>query len=487
MFILQILGAILILSFLIFIHELGHFLAAKKNGVKVHEFALGFPPTLFKKKKGDTEYKLNLIPFGGYVKLHGEDSFDKKVLKDKDSFASKTPWQKIQILMAGVVMNFLVFWVLSTGALMFGSEPFILNTDDLKHAFEEGYVDYEYGFVAEEQVMEQVEEAYNNLDSESLMSFVEDGSLDIFTELPAWEIGGVDSFWDEYLQDGDLLLSVGGVPLFDRETFVNRIVSSEEVEFVVLRDGDLERFDVVFPYDYEVDNILPESVAMQAGVMSGDRLLSVDGVDVNRGQTVLDISRESSGDEIEYVFVRDGEELRINMTPGEDGVVGMSLLPSYGAAVIGFGYVDSYYPFTINDFDYDIALWEAPFVSLQNGWEISKLTAVGFVTTLGDVIFRFDVSDEVGGPVQVAKLSYEFVGLGGTELMNFIALISLSLAVINILPIPALDGGRILFVIIEALRGKVLNRKIEAYIHAIGFFALMVFILVVTVFDLLRL
>lgn len=484
MFILQILGAVLILSFLIFIHELGHFLAAKKNGVKVHEFALGFPPTLFKKKKGDTEYKLNLIPFGGYVKLHGEDSFDPKVVKDQKSFASKNPLQRIEILTAGVLMNFLVFWILSTGALLLGSQPYILDMSDLEQAFENGYVDYESGFVGEKS--EEAYEFYNNNDEE-LLALIEGDKIDSFVELPAWEVSSVDSYWSEFLNEGDLVLSVNNVPVFDREAFVTQLVSSEDSVVSVVRDGDLSEFDLSYEYDYKVSQVFEGSVAEAAGVLKGDVIKKVDGVDLNKSKPVIEISRGKVGEVIDYEIERDGESLSIDMVPQKHGLVGMALLPVYNDPLIGFGYIETLYPVTIHGFDYNIDWWMAPFVSLQDGWEISKLTASGFVGTLGDIIFNFNVSDEVGGPVQVAKLSYEFVGLGGTELMNFIALISLSLAVINILPIPALDGGRILFVLIEALRGKPLSRKIEAYIHAIGFLALMGFILIVTVFDLLRL
>jgi regulator of sigma E protease len=213
----------------------------------------------------------------------------------------------------------------------------------------------------------------------------------------------------------------------------------------------------------------------------------VAGEKVNRLNTVTSVAKQHIGEEIEYEFLRDGDVVSVSMMPSEAGLVGMSLLSRYSDPMIGFGVQETYFPVTINDFNFDISVWEAPFVSLQNGWEISKLTAVGFVTTIMDAFLKFDISEEVGGPVQVAKMSYEFVGLGGTELMNFVALISLSLAVINILPIPALDGGRILFVLVEALRAKPLNRKLEAYIHALGFLILMLFIFVITIFDLLRL
>lgn len=483
MFILQVLGAVLILSFLVFIHELGHFLAARKNGVKVHEFAIGFGKNLFTRKKGDTEYKINLFPLGGYVRLHGEDSFDPKIVKDKDSFASKTPWQKIEILTAGVLMNFLVFWVLATGALMFGAEPFVLDFEDLENNFEEGIVQYENGFSSGDS---EVYDMYENAD-EGLLSMVESGDLEPFVDLPAWRIDEVDGFWSDYLVEGDLLLSVNNIPVFDVSKFIEELVSAETSVLGVWRESEYVEFDVDYSYNYEISKVFEGSIAEEAGVEVGDVLISVDGVDVNRSKPVNVLAKEKVGEVVEYEFVRDGEVVVIDMSPEEGGLVGMALLQVYQDPLLGFGFVDTFFPRTIVGFEYNLPWWKTPWVALQNGWEISKLTAQGFVGALVDIVFNFSVSEEVGGPVQVAKLSYEFVGLGGTELMNFIALISLSLAVINVLPIPALDGGRILFVIIEALRAKPLDRKMEAYIHAIGFIALMAFIVVVTIFDLLRL
>ena len=486
MVLLQIIGAILILSFLIFIHELGHFLAAKKNGIKVHEFALGFPPTIWKKKKGETTYKLNLIPFGGYVKLHGEDSFDPKILKDKKSFASKSPWQKIQVLLAGVVMNFFVFWILSSLALAIGTQPMILSSEDLYDVFRDGRVEYDLGFMGED--VESSWDDYENGNFTELVSKVESGGLKNFIELPAWRVGEVESdYWGQYLQEGDLLLRAGGDPVFSRDDFVESLISNEVVSLDIYRDGEFLVDELIYDYNYEITQVLEGSVAEESGVLVGDVLLEVGGEDVHRGNSVVDINKKNIGVELDYLFLRNGEEVVVSMTPNNNGLVGMAFTPRFENDLIGFGYTEVSFPYTINDFVEEVAFWKAPFIALSNAWEISKLTASGFVGTILDVFFSFNVSEEIGGPVQVFKLSYEFVGIGGTELMNFIALISLSLAVINILPIPALDGGRILFVIIEALRGAPMDRKIEAYIHAIGFALLMTLILVVTVFDFLRL
>src|SRR5438552_12800 len=105
---LTIIAVIVIFSLLVIIHELGHFITARRNGIKVLEFGFGFPPRLWSKKVGETEYSINAIPFGGFVKLFGEDSSDKKVLENKRSFAGKSPWVRTKVVVAGVVMNLIL-------------------------------------------------------------------------------------------------------------------------------------------------------------------------------------------------------------------------------------------------------------------------------------------------------------------------------------------------------------------------------------------
>lgn len=485
MVLLQILGAILILSFLIFIHELGHFLAAKKNGIKVEEFAIGFPPTLFKFKRGETDYKLNLIPFGGYVKLFGEDSFDPKVVKDKKSFASKTPWQKIQVLIAGVVMNFLVFWIFSSVALMNGGQPFILNSEQLNNLFLEKEVQYEVGLKGE-----SAEEGYNYIferNDQGLVELTKSEKLDNFVLLSAFRVNDIDDYWSEYLNSGDIIVEVNDYPVIDEVNFIEKLSHGEDglADLKVFRDGEFVDMQVQYEFNYRVESLL-EGVAMENDVQVGDLIESVNGVELDGNDSLRQINLENIGKELEYVFVRDGEEITKTFVVPESGLIGMYFVPNYVSPVMGFGYVVVDFPYTVESLK-DYKFYEAGLVSLRDGWAISKLTATGFVGTILDVFFKFEVSEEIGGPVQVVKMSYEFVGLGGNDLLNFIALISLSLAVINILPIPALDGGRILFVVVEALRGKPLDRKLEAYIHGLGFMVLMLFIFVVTIFDFLRL
>ncbi|MBN1258381.1 site-2 protease family protein, partial [Candidatus Peregrinibacteria bacterium] len=143
MIILTVIAFIVIFSLLILVHEWGHFFAARKAGIKVEEFGIGLPPRakkLFKDKKG-TLYSFNWIPFGGFVRLFGEDSHDPKVLRDRKSFASKTKWARSAVILAGVFMNFVLAWMLITVGFSFGMKPFMVTDADLARGIEQGVVE----------------------------------------------------------------------------------------------------------------------------------------------------------------------------------------------------------------------------------------------------------------------------------------------------------------------------------------------------------
>jgi len=137
---LTILVFFLIFSLLIVIHELGHFMMARRHGVKVEEFGFGLPPKLWSKKVGETEYSINAIPFGGFVRLLGEDSHDKKAKTSPKSFSRKTLFQRFQIVFAGVAMNFLLAWLLLSIGFTVGMQPLLVNGDDFLQAVREGRV-----------------------------------------------------------------------------------------------------------------------------------------------------------------------------------------------------------------------------------------------------------------------------------------------------------------------------------------------------------
>ncbi len=532
--ILNIIGTIFLLSFLVIIHELGHYWAAKRNGVKVHEFGIGFPPKLFKFKKGDTEWCINLIPFGGYVKLHGEDAYDPEILKDKKSFASKKPWQKLEIILAGVFMNFMVFWILMSVAIWSGIDPVVTNEAQYKAAFNQGYYKMKPGVVVEasndsnikqgdyltavnsvpvnsiEQILPVINGEYKNLDSitfESadgtstsnleLKNFKSEIDFYPITSVPVFEVvsKSESGFLSQYLEVGDKVVSVNNNPVFDLASFFASFEEPafEENNYVIdlVRGGKNLAVTVpVYQSSFVVDEVIKDSPALKGGLLKGDEIIAVDGLIVSTKDNLADLVKNKNLDTVVYTVKRSGLEsdLDLILNPDKDGLVGVMLTTDIKLTDFGLDFrrsveVGSVYKVK----KYSESWYVAPFAALELGLQVGTATVKAFIGTIIDLITNFKVSEDVGGPVQVAKLSYYFVGKGGIELLNFMALISLSLAVINILPIPALDGGRFLFILVEALRGKPLNPKFEAVVHTLGFLGLMALILIISVFDIIRL
>jgi len=353
--ILTILGFLVILSTLVLIHELGHFLAARFFKMRVEEFGLGFPPKLCTiTKKGDTEYTLNWLPLGGFVRLKGEQGNEEGVM-DPDSFAAKPIWQRIIVLAAGVFMNFVLTVAVLTIGFMVG--------------------------------------------------------------LPAF-------------MDG---MSTGGT----------------------VRDAAII-----------ITHVAPGSPAQKSDLQTGDKIISFDGEVMSEVGQVREYTRTRLGQTVAVKIKRGSEELTKD-THVE--VLAQTKEPGIGIGFLQSGIV-SYPP--------HIAFIEA----CKGTWYLT----VGIVQSLWNAITHFTV-DGFSGPVGIAVATGETAKLGYAYMLFLIAQLSLGLAVMNILPIPALDGGRILFAVIEKLRGRVVAAATEGVIHTIGFFALIGLIILITVKDIMRL
>ena len=369
---------IIILGLLVFVHELGHFLVARRNGVMAEEFGFGFPPRIFglyKTKNGkrklmwgskdvestDTIYSLNWIPLGGFVKIMGEDGEEKK---DPKSFASKSPFTRTRILAAGVAMNFLLAAVLLSI----------------------GY------FVGIPQAVDDA--ASGNLKNEKIQI------IETIPGSPAEQMG---------IQVGDQIVgaSVGS----------DRIVDFKTVE--------------------EVQNFINAKKGQEIKL------------DVKRGNETLALSGTPRTD-----------------FPASEGALGISLVKT---AEVSYPWYE--------------AIWRGAKTTV----DLAGMIIVAFGNLLWKLITGHSVGMDVSGPVGIAVLTGQVAKLGFIYILQFTALLSVNLAIINILPIPALDGGRILFILIEKIKGKAVSQKFEARAHNIGFALLITLMVVVTFRDVARL
>jgi regulator of sigma E protease len=370
---------LLILSVLVLVHEFGHFIVAKRNGIRVEEFGLGLPPRLIGKQIGETIYSFNLLPFGGFVKLTGEDpeeTEDNPALnKDPRSFSSKTPWQRAAVLVAGVAMNSLLAIVIFYIVLAFSS-------------FKTSYI-----------------------------------------------------------------------PMFFDYTF---------------RFGKVETLDSV------ISDIQPGSGAEKSGIQSGEAILDIDGASV---KNVSDIRNVLQGKEGKTVQVR----LLDLKTEGDTSIRTVSAIPekdAQGSAVLGV-YLSKSVRINYSQFPLNVLS------GVLHAYNVTAYSISAFAHVIGLSYTNrtiAPVSETVAGPVGIYNIVGSVIKYGGSRvvlnLLDFIGLMSVSLAFINILPVPALDGGRLFFVLFEGITKKRINPEVELRLHKIGFALLLGLILLITIKDI---
>lgn len=376
MLILGIIIGLIVLVLLVVVHELGHAVVAKRNGVVVEEFGIGFPPKAWAKKlKSGMLFTLNWLPLGGFVKLQGENDSASK----KGDYGAATFWQKTKILFAGVVVNWLVAVLLLTAL--------------------------------------------------------------------AW---------------------TSGLP---------KIIPSQ---FTVPSDTTLVTSPVI------VSSIVEGYPAAGAGIEQGDEIISFNGEPIESTQELIDVSKDSRGETVPVVYERDGTETTVDVT-----------LRDADSAVFGAG---------LGQQEYVKATWSAPVVGVVTTAQYTWVTLEG----LGNLLYNFvaglvgqlsfsaegreqateqlnEAGASVAGPVGILGVIFPAASEAGFSQIVFLAaIISLTLAVMNALPIPALDGGRWFVTALYKVRGKKLTKEKEESIHGTGFMVLMGLIVIITIADVIK-
>lgn len=352
--ILTIIIFVLILGLLIFAHEFGHFIIAKRKGLKVLEFGFGFPPRLLGIKRGETTYSLNLIPIGGFVKILGEEG---EAATDSRSFAAQPIRTRGLILCAGVLMNFLLAIV---------------------------------------------------------------------------------------------LLSIGfkiGLP---------QVVDSVEGK---VRD---KKIQIAF--------IAKDSPAEKAELSLGDEIISIDGEKFEKVELIQEKIKEKAGKEVTIEIKRGADILVKTVVPREN--------PPKGEGALGIGLVKTgivSYP-----------IFSAILKGVSFTFTIIITIFIAFYEVIKNLIVGKPITAELAGPIGIAVMTGQAARMGFVYILQFTAILSINLGIINILPFPALDGGRILFLIIEKIRKKKVSQKIENLIHTIGFAFLILLMILVTFRDIFR-
>ncbi|MBY0376552.1 site-2 protease family protein [Patescibacteria group bacterium] len=361
---------IVILLVLVIVHEFGHFYSAKKFGIRVDEFGFGFPPKLFGIKKGETEYTFNAIPFGGFVKIFGENPDDENTTGPDSarSFVNKAKWKQAVVLFAGVFANFVLAWLLFSFGLM------------------------------------------------------------------------------------------SGMPT---STSSANVAELKDVHLVVV-------------------SVLSDSPAQKGGLLSGDKIVSLEHM---HEKGVMDEVTDINPDTLKSFVVRHGgEEIDIGYLRGESKEVNIAKVTpksTGGDATIGISMDE----IGVAKMPFFKALYDGGRMTLSLG----KSMLVGLYTLIEQAIMGKGSFASVTGPVGMVGIVGEAYRFGFAYLLSFAGLISLNLAIINLLPFPALDGGRLFFLLVEKIKGSRMNPKVVNTANMVGFGILIFLMLLITYHDITKL
>lgn len=353
---LNIIIFIIVLGVLILFHEFGHFIAAKRAGVRVLEFGFGFPPRIFGKKVGDTIYSINAIPLGGFVQLYGEGGDHKT---ESDSYIHKSIGSRFWIMVMGVVMNFVLAWILLSICFGLGMSPISGDASKYKGA---------------------------TVDSKVIVTDVVKGS-------PAENAG---------LKPGAQI-----------EKIDNQIILSAD---------DLQNYTKTRPNQQTLVTYKQDSQQLSKEIKLSDK--------------------------------------------NNQGVLGVMIY---------------------NDQKVTFPWWQAPFVALVETGKLIWTVLKAFVLIIVNLVAKQQVPADSAGPVGIFKYTSQAVSLGIVVLLQFVALLSINLGILNIFPFPALDGGKLLFLGIEKIRkGKKVKPQVENTVHLIGFAILIALVILITIRDIKR-
>lgn len=340
---------ILVLSLLVLVHEFGHFWVAKKSGVWVEEFGFGLPPRVWGKKVGETLYSINLLPFGGFVKLHGEMTED-GVTDPKRAFMSLAPVKRIPIVVAGVIMNFIL----------------------------------------------------------AIVCFA-------------------------------IVYSFTGIPR-----------NTERVTLTQVSDN---------------------SPASSAGLQAGDIFEKIDEVKITSVEQFVAETEKNKDSEIILTYSRNGQENVVRLKPR------VNHPENEGPLGVAISTYENYFP----------PIWQRPFIGAWFGLKEAFFWGMTIVTGMAMLfgkLFSGTVPSDVAGPVGIYALTSQAASFGILTLINFVGVLSVNLAILNIFPFPALDGGRLFFIVFEAIFGKKILPKVEAIIHTAGMALLLLLIVAITYKDI---
>jgi regulator of sigma E protease len=431
---ISLISVAVILGFMILIHEFGHYAVAKLLGVRVEQFAIGFGKRLVGFRKGETDYRINAIPLGGYVKMSGENPMDRHT-DDPREFLNHSRWHRFLIAIAGPAMNILLAIVLLTGVYM---------------------VHYEHpGY----------------LDQPAVVGYVDPSS-------PAGKAG---------IQPGDHLTQIDGVrnPSWEQVEMKQLVSANQPLPFEAERNGQTFRGSVVPASDSadeppsagwlpkvpviigDVESGMP---AAKAGLLEGDKIVAIDGQPVTSIQSMIDSLQRTKDKPLQLAIDRSGKEMTFNVTPVLADTPGTQ-------KHYRLGFKNSY-QISVSR----LSLPEALDRSIATNRKLSTL----ILELVGRLVQRKASLKTVSGPIGIAQQAGIAAQQGWMPFLELTAAVSLNLGIFNLLPIPIMDGGVILLLFIESLMRRDISMPIKERIYQAAFVFLVLFAAVVIYNDIVK-
>ncbi len=424
------LAFVFVLGVLIFVHELGHFLMARRIGVRVLTFSLGFGPKLLSTRRGDTDYCISAIPLGGYVKMAGENPEDART-GASDEFLSKGKWQRFQVLVMGPVMNLVLAFVVMAVVLYQGADvPAYEQQPVVIGAFSDN-------------------------------SPAQKGGLRLGDQITALD-GKPVATWEQF--------SLAIVPKAKREVVFGYVRNGQALNANIVPDaygkfevGDIGIQPIMHP---EVMDLNPGQPAAAAGLQKGDVVLGAGGEEGVSQQRLVALIKAHQDQPLPLKIKRANTIREIVVTPkkfGENVMIGAQLNP-FETRTIEPGPI------------------EAVELSVQKNWEWTRLIA----QTLAGLFTRETSVKQLMGPVAIADLSGTAAHAGWLPLFSLMAMISLNLGLLNLMPIPVLDGGHIFILALEGLARRDFSMRVKEKMLLAGFVLLLMLMVTVIYNDLMR-
>jgi len=444
---------LLAITILVFVHELGHFLFAKLFKMRVERFSVGFPPKVIGRKIGETEYMIGATPLGGYVKIAGmvDESMDAEFEASEPQpweFRAKPVWQRVVVIVAGVIFNMILAFAIYAG---------------LKMAYGDEYIP-----------AENIQAVY-----------VSDGSI-------AHDMG---------MRTGDRVIAVSGQTLERHDDLMSvEHMMSDPMTITVERGSDTLTFsgpsDImtqlnraggfgISAHPSLVGSLTRNSPALEAGIEPGDRIVGMNGRPVQFWAQVTDFMQENEGRPVEVAFIKAPEGALIAPRTGEPVVATVTPREMDDRYLLGVGLPATnmlWEEFGIRTLNY------GPIEAVSAGVTETWVTTRVIVTSLGRVFSgRENFRENVGGPIAIAQVTKQAAEAGAFFFWKIVAMLSITLAIMNILPIPALDGGHLMFLIYEGITRREPSLRVRMVMQQVGMIVLLVFMTFVIFNDLLRL